>query len=431
MTNRYPLLRSLDPHHARIGYLGALATVGVRSLDVREAIKSRLHDLLFVRLYPGDERFERLKDRLSEARWRELSKENVNSRSSDEDPSAILSSITTGEGWVYLCEFWLYDERMPSALGAISPEKLERTIELARMTGVLLPTYELSETGFVLQYLIENSKIESGEADFNILWALRRPALRLLYLRLLLAAEILLPFLICEMSERTLAHRRMATRGEDGLLRAATGRLLGAIGDPEDPDDMYAVRDVADFNGAILAKASTEENYLRPRMEILVDLALITRKTSTGKSRSDFPWEVTEITDRLAAEWSRLAVAKDMIPDYLDREFFRSMATVLKWNVRETHSLEEKLIWFCRSFQKIGREFGFTPGRTCALLGCLLAFESGIIIEVKEMFDAIFEAGKGQWAKYLHYSGGSRFDQEFLIRIDPEAEAELAKCTAC
>jgi hypothetical protein len=420
-------MRSLDPHHARIGYLGALAVVGVRSLDIREAIRSRLYDSLFVRLYPGDERFETLKSRLGTARWRELSDETVNSRSPDEDPSAILSSIKSGDGWVYLCEFWLFDERMPSALGAISPEKLERTIELARMTGVLLPTYELSETGVLLQHLIESSKANSGEADFNILWALRRPALRLLYLRLLLAAEMVFPFLICEMQQRSFDGRRIATRGEDGLLRGATSRLLRTIGEPEDPDEMFAVRDVADFNAAILAKASTEENYLRPRMEILVDLGLIARKNAAGKSRAQFPWEVTEITGRLASEWDRLAVAKNIIPEYLDREFFRSMARILGSSARKAQSLEEKLLWFCRSFQKIGREFGFTPGRTCALLGCLLAFESGITIEVTEMFEAVFEAGKGRWSKYFHYSGGSRFDQEFLIRIDPEAETEIAK----
>jgi len=203
--------------------------------------------------------------------------------------------------------------------------------------------------------------------------------------------------------------------------------MLGAIGEPNDPDDMFAVRDVAEFNSAIIGKGSTEENYLRPRMEILVDLGLIKRKLTGTKPRTGFMWEVTEVTERLAQDWSTLAVAQNRIPLYLDREFFDSMSRVARRNGQRIHSLEEKLLWFTRAYQGIGREFGFTPGRTCALLACLLAYEAGFIVEISELFEAVFEAGRTDWGNYLHFSGGSRFDQEFLIRIDAEVAPLLAK----
>jgi hypothetical protein len=421
MSDLYPILSSLDPHHARIGYLGALSTVGVRGLDTTDALRSRLHDLLFERIYPHEPRFEILRSRLSTQRWKELQKRLV--RSAQVDPSAILSDAPLGEGWAYLSEFWLYDSRMPSALGPLSVDKLDRAIDLARWTGVLLATGELSEIGFLLQQLVLECAATEQEQDFNLLLAQARPALPLVYLRLILSAEMLFPFLVREMVERQSAGRQVSTRGEHGLLRGAVGRMLAAIGEPEDPADMLAVRDVSDFEAAILATESTEENYLRPRLEILVDLGLVGRKQVSGKSRTDFMWIATETTERLASEWAQLK----NISEYLDRGFFSSLARVYVRELRRITSMEEVLLWFARAFVRIGRDFGFTPGRTCALLACLIAWESGTLIEIDQVFDAVFEAGRGKWSKYLHFSGGSRFDKEFLIRVDQEAVVELEK----
>ncbi len=421
MSDRYPILRSLDPHHARIGYLGALSTVAVRGLDTPEALKSRFHDLLFERIYPHEPRFENLKSKLRSQRWRDLEKRLI--RSAEADPSAILSDAPEGEGWAYLSEFWLYDSRMPSALGQLSIDQLDRTLDLARWTGVLLATGELSEVGFLLQCLISDCAATEQEIDYNLLRAQSRPALPLLYLRLMLSAEMLFPFLIAEMVERQTAHKTVSTRGEHGLLRGAVARMLAVIGEPEDPSDILAVRDVSDFQTSILAKASTEENYLRPRLEILVDLGLVDRKNASGKTRTEFMWTVSETTERLALEWADLTA----MPEYLDRSFFASTARIYGRQFRTVASVEERLLWFTRAFLRIGRDFGFTPGRSCALLACLIAWESGALMEISDVFDAVYEAGRGKWSKYLHFSGGSRFDKEFLIRVDQEAAPELEK----
>lgn len=425
MSHRYPILPSLDPHHARIGYLGALSTVGIRGLDTTEALKARFHDILFERIYPQEPRFQRLKSRLSPRRCSEFEKRLV--RPAGIDPSAILSDASKGEGWAYISEFWLYDSRMPSALGQLAVDKLDRTIHLAKWTSLLLATGELSEVGFLLQHLILDCARNKQEQDFNLLLAQVRPALPLLYLRLMLSAEMLFPFLVSEMVDRHTDGKSMSTRGERGLLRGGVERMLAIIGEPEDPADMLALREILDFHKAILAKASTEENYLRPRLEILVDLGLVGREDTVGKSRTDFMWTVTETTKRLASAWTSLAVAENVISEYLDGGFFTSMAFVLDRQSRKITSLEEKLLWFSRAFRRIGREFGFTPGRTCALLACLIAWEAGALMEITEVFDAVYEAGRGYWSKYLHFSGGSRFDREFLIRVDQEAEAELEK----
>jgi hypothetical protein len=84
---------------------------------------------------------------------------------------------------------------------------------------------------------------------------------------------------------------------------------------------------------------------------------------------------------------------------------------------------------FHRGYSYLEREIGFTPGRTVALAGCLLALEDGWLIEVAEMFSLLQRAAAGPGRPFLEYSGGSRLDQEFLIKIKsslaPALQAEV------
>ena len=61
--------------------------------------------------------------------------------------------------------------------------------------------------------------------------------------------------------------------------------------------------------------------------------------------------------------------------------------------------------------------------------GTVATDEEGWIIEVAEMFDVLRQMAAGPWRRYLEYSGGSRLDQEFLIKVKAElisaVEAEL------
>jgi hypothetical protein len=413
----YPLLRSLDPHHARIGYLGALATVAARGLDSTAALASRLQDLLFEKIYADDPRFEHLLDRVEPARRQHLRSPKV--RPSEEDPSAILLPAATKAPWIYLSELWLNDSSMPSPLGFLKRDQVERTINLAKWTAILLPTTELSEVGFILQRLLLQVAERGDElAPFNLLNPRARPSLPLLYLRQLVLAEMLFPFLVCEFVDRDRTATPVATRGADGLLRASVDRLLAAIGEPRDPADILAAREVLEFRDSIERSLSTEENYLRPRMEILVDLGLVGRKSVTGSKRSEFMWAVTDTTRRAAEVFGPLASIPNEVPAFVDRNYFTSMATVFSSDRRAATSDDERLLWFARAFQVIGRDFGFTPGRALALLGCLLAWESGVTIEVSDVFDSVYSAARSERAEFLHFSGGSRFDREFLIRLD-------------
>jgi len=454
--DRFPILRSLDPWHARIGYLGALASVATRGLDTAEALGARFHDLLLQRIYPDDPSYEKLLARVPEHRRAELEKRKM--RPEQEDPSAAFTELAPTDGnavpadwllgtsskrpkprlvrteWLYVSEFWLYDEVMPSALGHLSREKLDkRTLNLARTTGVLLPTLELSDLGYLLKFFLDKAREnEGGDATmFNLLNPHAHECLPPLYFRIMLANEIIYPFLLSEFVERVARGDRLSTRGEHGLLLCAVKRLVDTI-EITDPEDAPALWEVEKFRDAIAESDSTQENYLRPRLEILVDLGFLGRKQPRGGKRSDFMWEITQSTRALSEEL-REFTSRDScgrLGDYLDKGYFASMARALGRSMSPVTEPTEHLLWFAKAFKDIGRELGFTPGRTLALRACLMAWQNGRTMELKNAFDAVYYAADKKIAKYLHFSGGSRFDREFLIRIDEEIIDELKAETA-
>jgi hypothetical protein len=335
--------------------------------------------------------------------------------------------------WLYLSEFWLYDDVMPSPLGHLARERLDRTIDLARWTGVLLPTLELAETGYLLKHFLQTAQERSGLDDvlFNRLNPGAHECLRPLYFRIFLSHDILFPFILNELIDRVDAKQKNTTRGKQGVLLCAVNRLLSTVGEITDPEDAPAVRDLELFHHSIEQKDSTQENYLRPRLEVLVDLGFLARKLGPDGKRSEFMWEVTEASRLLAQELSELTKVGKTLPrdleQYLDRNFFGSMARATGRKSNPVTHDSERLLWFARAFQEIGREFGFTPGRTLALKACLLAWEKGRTMEVGDVFDAVYQAARTPFDRHLHFSGGSRFDREFLIRVDDALISELER----
>jgi hypothetical protein len=450
MSGAYPTLRSLDPYHARVGYLGALASVGIRALDRQDALMARYHELLYRRIFPEDPRFEALMSRVAPARREELLKRRF--RPEAEDPSAAFSHVAplnapppadwllaarskrpfpvkaVNTEWLYVSEFWLHDAAMPSPIGYLPREKADRTLDLARWTEAFLPTLELSETGYLLRhYLAKAATDQSTPSDtFNPLNPAAHACMPLLYFRILLRAEMLLPFLVLELVERSAEN--LTTRGEGGLLLSAVNRMLGTIGEVSDPEYVNDVRNLTDFQKAISPpKDSTQENYLRPRLENLVDLGFLGRRSARHEKRSDFMWEVTDRTRALASEVRSLAAPTNLIDDFLNDRFFGSWTRIVGGGQRPVTSDEQRLLWFARAFQEIGREFGFTPGRTLALKSCLMAWEGGWIMEVSDVFKAVYGAAQSRFAEFLRFSGGSRFDTEFLIRIEDNLLPELER----
>lgn len=417
MIHDIPLMRSLDPHHARLGYLGVCAASGSRALDTYEALAARMKDILFEKFYAEENQYNQAIEESEPALRAELRARSR--RSEEDDPAAILAPLNTSTGWLTRSEAWLYDQKMPSHVGYLQEKHIGRAIDLARWTGVLLPTLDLSEEGMLLQLLVTGGA-ENSWTERNLLLVQTRPALVLIYLKLLLRAEILFPALLCELADREREARPFATRGPNGLLRHAVARLRASLGEPSDPADMLAFRELNDFEEAVLKTASTEENYLRPRLEMLVDLGLLLRPGgASGEKPGTFPWTISAIGREMARDWKELDKAPQKVDEFLETQFLATAALLTGRQLRAPIDDLESLLWFARAYRTVQREIGFTPGRTVAQLACLLAIESGVRIETAEMFRVVYDVPKGAYAPYFAFSGGSRFDAEFMIRVEP------------
>lgn len=420
----YPIMRSLDPYHQRIGYLGALAVVAYRGLDTRESVLSRLESLLFRKVRTDETDFASLMASASPQRQKAL--EAIRSGRSEEDnPAAILRPADEASDWVYISEAWLHQDCVPSHLGFVQSKKIDRILDLGKWTGILTNSYELSESGFILQNALKSARDRSNAGElFNVLAPRSSAALPIIYLRLLMDAEVLWPSLVCEMVEREDSGRILASRGEEGLLKAAVDRLLSGLGDKVDLLDLADLRNVHEFRDAIAGKPSTAENYLRPRMEILVDLDLVGRRPAE-RGRNFFAWTPTDRTRRLAHEWADLTVAGNHVEKYLETSFFGSMNRVLEIGAKPARDTRAVLLWFARAFAEVGRDFGFTPGRTVAEQACLMAWSSGTVLEISDVFDAVYAAARSEWSHHFRFSGGSRMDREFMIRVEPALVRDL------
>jgi hypothetical protein len=426
MTAEYPLLASIDPHQQRIGYIGALSLVATRDYSTRDAITSRLKDLLYRKVYHDEPLFNDLLERVHE--WRRpalLEIASSNATDTDLSPASILAAPDRRQPWLTINTFWINDHRMPSTVGELVEEKAFRIVDLARMLGVLLPGHDLSENGYLLKYLLEDINELPENPLNNPLIPNLRPALQVLYLRLLLESDVLFPFIIRELVKTDTEGRRFLTRGKQGLLLASVDALLATIGTATYPDEILAIQNINKYRNAISRNQSTQENYLRPRLEMLVDVGYLTRRTGTGTVRNEFVWTATPATRALAAELQPCLTKSASRETLLDAQFFGALARTQEQPYTAVRKQDAVLLHFAKAINRIKRDFGFTPGRTGALLACLLAWENHEVIEITQVFDAVYNAAKSDLNKYLHFSGGSRFDREFLIRLDDGLVAHL------
>jgi hypothetical protein len=345
-------------------------------------------------------------------------------RLSNDDPTSVFLKGNSASRWLFIHDLWRSSREIYSRLGRLGNEedKLSRPIELAKWFQLILPTYELSELGVVVRSILDERKRLDRDA-FNPLKVRGVEELQLLYLRMMLESECLFSILVDELTSRSTSGVRVATRGPDGLLRAAVERIIKTVGERSRPDEILEIQQIYEFRDAVLRSLSTEENYLRPRMEMLVDAGIIDR-AQQAKS-NEFQWVPTEVTRRAAEEWQRLIRLNEEPSVYLDRDFFGSMNKIYGHDKVGVPSEREALRYFVKAFSLAGREFGFTPARTLAITACILAWRQDVILELSTVMEAVQNAAKTEFGQFLHFSGGSRFDDEFLIRVDPKLEGVL------
>ena len=285
--------------------------------------------------------------------------------------------------------------------------KPAHTVQLGCWIALLTADLELSDYGMALRWMGENPPPSSrnvppqvGVSEF-LLW-------------LLIRADSLLGALMLELADP------MVT---DPLrLESAIGRLLTAAATTADANELIPAPRLSEYLHMIRAEPNRASEALRARLDILGSLGVLPEELTVDDA--PLPEPTTKLR-ALVAGMGQSPPTADGLATFLERKYFTSAfpdSTRMEFSREASNRI---LLWFVRAYLTIRRPLGFTPGRPVSLLACCLAARDGVAIEVGDTYDCVYEAANSQWAEFLHFSGGSRFDREFLIRIEPSLQSLL------
>lgn len=449
------LLAELDERQVRLGYVNAVVIAAGRQLDTRAALRRRFDQFVFRRIVDGTHEMGAFLREIDEEGLQTLARQDLQREkhrkgaNANRNMMAALRREPSAGRFRFAGHLWLLQRCMPSHLGPLAPERSEVFLEHAKHLGLLAETYALTETGYILNQLLpaEGAALIEGHATPNPLFVGTRLAVRGLYIWSLLESDALLPFVLREFVNRK--------QNDPNLLAAAVDALIehfsrGArIDSARELKSLRAYRDrvgkgahaprasrVGRGQGlrAFIERAAAQpgfkvhRHHVRPRLEHLVDVGVLRRRAEAHAS--DTVYVADDATHRAVAEWSDLLDDPKRIRKSLDTRFFGSLARIVGIPATSACSRREALTYFARAYSLVGREIGFTPGRTVALAACLLALEDDRVCEIEAMFTAVYDCAKTALGEHLVFSGGSRLDGEFLIRVKPELTTALRAQTA-
>jgi hypothetical protein len=413
------LITHVDPSQLRLGYLSCLALVAGRQLDTRQGLVDRLTRFLFQMIDTKDPRWQLFMERADPNQIDRLKPPE------DEKTIALheLFRMAKPDTVAYpLHILWLAQRQLPSHLGLVSLKNVEHILEMGRSFEIITAGFALTEKGVFLQNFLRSARpgIETGNPDTNPFDVKSRLALSLFFLYTLLSVDVLTPFLIHEFAN--CPHGDLPNSPK--LLQHAAMGLVGRVEHSTDITNLDALRQARTYFERLQGKG-VAKNQAQPRYHHLFEILLLDRVERDIDGRRIVPYLPTDACRRAAHLLSPLREQPDEYQNLLDQWFFRWAAEIFARPARPSDNERRRLLYFARGYEYLQREIGFTPGRTVALAGCLLALEDGWIVEIAEMFDLLRQMAAGPWRPYLEYSGGSRLDQEFLIKIKPGLTAAL------
>jgi hypothetical protein len=424
------LLEKLDERQVRLGYVNCVVLMAGRHLNTRQALRRRFDSFVFRPIEEDTDEGRAFLSFISEAgkatlaeQDRQRKRERGGQKSVYATASLMLRPRGGDKPRRHSSHLWLAQECMPSHLGPLAPERSEVFLEHTKHLGLLSETYALAEPGHILKELLlsHDPAMQEGRATPNPMFVGCRRGVQALYLWCLLEHDAVTPFLLQALLERG--------QNDPELLPRAVDALIAAFQRGAKIDAALELKHLRDYRARLGSGPKIHRHHIRPRLEHYVDLGLLARAGDHTRT-ADTVYEATPATRR------SVDVLKPVLEDprgaqrVLDKSFFSAAATIYSVPNASRCSPVELLRYFAAGFELVGREIGFTPGRTVALAGCLLALEQSRVVEVEDMFDVVYSAARSPFADDLIFSGGSRFDREFLIRVKPELRSRLDRALA-
>ena len=438
------IFKELDERQSRMGYVACIAAVASRELDDRDTLRERFASLVFQKIVPTDDRWGASVGLIDEADLKKL--QSYPSRR----PALPTTRSADMPGFHYLSDLWLNQRTMPSKTGPLDPERSDVIIEHARHLGILGLGYALTERGSAVRatlpkFLLEKQRPELAPNPMNVF---ADPAMRAAMAYCYLGSDAVLPYLL----QQVVTAGRVSHFDAGVLVRAieamlTTMRRIGGIADAE------TTREIADYMSRVSPEGPAREptfgarglpqalqapagnrkrhsaapakkvhrHHLRPRLEHLIDVGLLARSVP---SSDDPPFQAVAATTRAATAFEELREDPRRIQGLLDTKFFGTWAEI-HGPAAKPSADRTVLLQFAKAYELVKRSMGFTPGRTVALAASFLALREGVVLEVDPTMELVLNAARGPLNKYFQFSGGTRLDREFMIRVRPELRDEL------
>jgi hypothetical protein len=153
-------------------------------------------------------------------------------------------------------------------------------------------------------------------------------------------------------------------------------------------------------------------------LENLVDVGLL------GREAGEDGFHITVTTERAATALANVRSDPRRLRHFLDREFFGAWAAIHGIEGKSADK-QEVLRHFADAYDRVKRSIGFTPARTVALATSLMALRVGMVAEVATIMELVLDAAKGSLNEYFQFSGGTRLDREYMVRVRPELREAL------
>ena len=400
------ILTQLDQRQTRLGILNVLGQVATRNLETRGSLQRRFDDAFFrkERVHVQDWRrtVQRLKER-QPALAKHLEKRG--------------RSIHGEDYWLYAAERWASDARVLSGLLSVDEGRTGVYLDLARWCGIIGNTYGLTEAGVILK-AIQPARTELENREYNPLLIQDRVQERALITMLLLQADTVTPFFLRELVDNFF--RTAGNRTEVQCLYPAVEALLSVARSGAGLTHALAVRDVVEYRDRLKSENASWHNS-RPRVEFLVDLGLLQSEPSTANLHAP-----TDAGLRAAKLWQSMLDEPRRVQQILDHHFFGVFAAIHGLSLEPVNDSESRLFALANAFRApVVRPVGHTPARSIALLACLDFLSRGRLVEISDLLETLRSESHGRWAALISFSGGSRLDGEFLIRLDKRLVSEL------
>jgi hypothetical protein len=207
--------------------------------------------------------------------------------------------------------------------------------------------------------------------------------------------------------------KNMLTVVYEDIICGARPRLFGEVRNAKDLDTYFLGDPRKRRTHPGLRQHARFRHQATPRLEFLKELGII----GPHPQPALYAYSLTETTQ------AYVEFVKDHLLPGLDVEtFVRNHAFALakilyQRTTRLPADQEEVFRYFLRGYVQLKREIGNTPATSICTLGCLLAQDEGVLIEIGEMHQTGRDYAR-KYSEFLRYSGGSVQVGDYLISVD-------------